>query len=78
MGALRDELVFCKEHGAVGVMMRGTECELPLSDPYFFPLYELATELDLAAIPALDLVRILAGSIQVSVPRPPKARRAFG
>ena len=48
MASMRDELVFCKEHGAVGIMMRGLECELPLSDPYFFPLYELAGELDLA------------------------------
>jgi predicted TIM-barrel fold metal-dependent hydrolase len=28
--------------------MRPLECELPLSDEYFFPLYEIASELDLA------------------------------
>jgi predicted TIM-barrel fold metal-dependent hydrolase len=45
---VRDELVFCKENGACSIFMRGLECELNLSDRLFFPLYEIAQELDLA------------------------------
>ena len=45
---VRDELAFCKENGACGIFLRGLECELNLSDRYFFPLYEIAQELDLA------------------------------
>ncbi len=45
---LRDELQFAKDNGACGIFLRALECELPLSDPYFYPLYELAGELDLA------------------------------
>ena len=48
MDKARDELQFAKDHGACGVFMRALECERPLSDPYFYPLYELASELDLA------------------------------
>jgi predicted TIM-barrel fold metal-dependent hydrolase len=44
---LRDELVFCKEHGACGIFMRGLEWDRNVADPYFYPLYELASELDL-------------------------------
>lgn len=44
----KDELVFCKEHGACGIFMRGLEWDRNVADPYFFPLYELASELDLA------------------------------
>lgn len=45
---VRDELQFCKDNGACGIFMRGLECELNLSDRFFFPLYEIAQELDLA------------------------------
>lgn len=45
---LEEELRFGKDHGACAVFMRPLECELPLSDESFFPLYELASELDLA------------------------------
>ncbi|MDH3242502.1 MAG: amidohydrolase [Alphaproteobacteria bacterium] len=47
-GKVRAELEFCKAHGAVSVFMRGLECERVLSHRYFFPLYEMAQELDLA------------------------------
>ena len=47
-GKVRDELVFAKEHGAVSIFMRGMECERVLTHRYFFPLYEMAQELDLA------------------------------
>lgn len=42
------ELRFAKEHGACGIFMRPVEGERLLHDPYFFPLYEEATRLDMA------------------------------
>jgi uncharacterized protein len=42
-----EELNFGKEHGAVGVMFRGVEKDRSLADPYFFPVYEEASRLDL-------------------------------
>ena len=47
-GKIRDELAFCKEHGACGIFLRGVECERLISHRHFFPLYEIAQELDLA------------------------------
>jgi len=47
MDRVNDELKFAKEHGACGVVMRGLETDRILSDPYFFPLYEEASRLDL-------------------------------
>jgi predicted TIM-barrel fold metal-dependent hydrolase len=43
----REELEFAKEHGACGVFMRGFEGDRHLSDPYFFPLYDIAQGLDM-------------------------------
>ena len=45
---VRDELVFAKEHGAVSIFMRGLECDRVLTHRYFYPLYEMAQELELA------------------------------
>jgi predicted TIM-barrel fold metal-dependent hydrolase len=42
-----DELRYGKENGAVGIFFRGVERDLTLDDPYFFPLYEEASRLDL-------------------------------
>jgi predicted TIM-barrel fold metal-dependent hydrolase len=42
-----EELDFAKENGAVGIFMRGLECERRLDNPYFFPLYKRAQELDM-------------------------------
>lgn len=47
MAKVRDELAWGKEHGACGIFLNGLECDLRLSDEYFFPLYEAAAELDL-------------------------------
>ena len=47
MDKIREELVFGKENGAVGVFIRGLEAEMRLANPYFFKLYEIAQELDL-------------------------------
>jgi predicted TIM-barrel fold metal-dependent hydrolase len=44
---LSEELKFGKENGACGVYLRGLEVERMLSDPYFYPLYEQASALDL-------------------------------
>jgi len=41
------ELHFSKENGACGVTMRAIEDDRLLIDPYFFPLYEEASRLDL-------------------------------
>jgi predicted TIM-barrel fold metal-dependent hydrolase len=42
-----EELVRAKHAGAIGVFKRGVECARSASDPYFFPVYEKAAELDL-------------------------------
>ena len=42
-----EELRFGKEHGACAVFWRGIEDERLPSDPYFYPLYEEAQDLDL-------------------------------
>ena len=41
------ELRWAKEHGAVGVFFRGIEGTRTLDDPYFFPVYQEASNLDL-------------------------------
>lgn len=43
----RAEMEFAKEHGACGIFMRCLENERHLGDSYFFPLYEIASDLDL-------------------------------
>lgn len=43
-----EELEFAKANGAVGVFKRGIEWDRPVHDPYFFPLYSKAADLDLA------------------------------
>lgn len=47
MARTMEELDFAKENGAVGIFLRGLECERRLDNPYFFPLYEKAQELDM-------------------------------
>lgn len=49
MDKVRDELAFCKDNGACGIFLVGIEDGRELDDPYFFPLWEIAQELDLAA-----------------------------
>lgn len=41
------ELQAVKELGAVGLLFRGIEGEISLADPYFFPIYEEASRLNL-------------------------------
>ncbi|HEY3169305.1 MAG TPA: hypothetical protein VGK57_18880 [Candidatus Binatia bacterium] len=40
------ELKWAKQNGAVGVFFRGMEGDLTLDNPYFFPVYQTAMELD--------------------------------
>ena len=42
-----EEIHFGKENGACGVYMRTVERDRLLSDPYFFPIYEEASKLDM-------------------------------
>jgi predicted TIM-barrel fold metal-dependent hydrolase len=48
MGAALEELKFCQQHGACGVFMRGIEGHRLITDPYFYPLYDDISRLDLA------------------------------
>ncbi len=62
--AAAEEMRFSKEHGAVGVCLKPYETGLMMVDPYFFPIYELAQELDLSVIAHIangdpELVRTL-------------------
>ena len=41
-----EELNWARDHGACGVFKKGLECGRTASDPYFFPLYEEASKLD--------------------------------
>ena len=47
MDRLDEELDFAQENGAVGIFMRGLECDRTLNDPCFFPVYEAAQERNL-------------------------------
>lgn len=45
--AVRAELEWSKKNGACGIFLRGLECERALGSPYFYPLWEMAGDLDL-------------------------------
>ena len=42
------ELKFCQQNGACGVFMRGIEGHRLITDPYFYPLYEEMSRLNMA------------------------------
>jgi len=42
-----DEIRFSKEHGACAVLMRPVEGNRLLADSYFYPIYQLASDLDM-------------------------------
>ncbi len=48
MSAALEELQYCRQQGACGVFMRGIEGHRLLTDPYFYPLYEAVSQLDMA------------------------------
>jgi predicted TIM-barrel fold metal-dependent hydrolase len=41
------EIRWAKDHGAVGVFFRGLEGDKTLDNPYFFPVYQVAMDLDM-------------------------------
>ncbi len=41
------EISWAKDHGAVGVFFRGLEGDKTLDNPYFYPVYQTANDLDL-------------------------------
>jgi uncharacterized protein len=45
-----EELEYGASHGAAGIHLRGVEHDMFLCDPYFFPLYERAQDLNLAIL----------------------------
>jgi uncharacterized protein len=45
--AAKEELRWSKDNGACAIFMRGIEQERLPSDPYYYPIYELASELDI-------------------------------
>jgi predicted TIM-barrel fold metal-dependent hydrolase len=45
-----EELEYGAAHGAAGIHLRGVEHDMFLCDPYFFPLYERAQDLNLAIL----------------------------
>jgi predicted TIM-barrel fold metal-dependent hydrolase len=45
-----DEIRFGKQHGAVGVLMRPIEGSRTIVDPYFYPLYEEASRLNMPIV----------------------------
>jgi predicted TIM-barrel fold metal-dependent hydrolase len=47
MDKVEEELRFAKDNGAVGVFLRGLECDRQFSHPFFFRLYELGESLNL-------------------------------
>jgi len=48
MEATLEQVRFAKEQGAVAVMMKGFHFGRPAGDPYFYPLYQLANDLDIS------------------------------
>ncbi|MGH7810103.1 MAG: amidohydrolase family protein, partial [Candidatus Binatia bacterium] len=48
IGASLEELRFCKQQGACGVFMRGIEGQRMITDPYFYPVFEEMSGLELA------------------------------
>lgn len=44
----KEEIKWAKENGSVAVIMRPLEGNRHLSDPYFYPIYETASDLDIA------------------------------
>ena len=47
MERLREELEFGKQNGACGIYLHGIEYDIPPSSSHYFPLYEMAQELDM-------------------------------
>ena len=48
LSAALEELKLCRQQGACGVFMRGIEGQRLINDPYFYPLYDEMSRLDMA------------------------------
>src|SRR5439155_5296463 len=48
IGEAIEQVKFAKENGGAAVCMRPLEGDRHLSDPYFYPLYQVASDLDMA------------------------------
>jgi predicted TIM-barrel fold metal-dependent hydrolase len=48
--AALDEIQFCKANGACAVFLRAIEGDRLLYDPYFYPVYEAASRLNMAMV----------------------------
>jgi len=44
---IREEMKFAKDNGACGIFVRGLECDKAIGDPRFYPLWEIASDLDM-------------------------------
>ena len=44
---IREEMKFAKDNGACGIFLRGLECDRAIGDPTFYPLWEIASDLDM-------------------------------
>src|SRR5262249_32736090 len=53
--AATDELRWAKQHGACGVFVRPIEHQRLLSDPFFYPLYEEASALNMPVVVHVSL-----------------------
>ena len=61
--AISEELEWARNNGACGIFMRGLECERALGDPYFYPLWEISSKLDL---PSVSIRPTAVSSIMIS------------
>ena len=86
MSASLEELKFCQQHGACGVFMRGIEGQRLITDPYFYPLYEEISRLNLAVgvhvgngnPQVIDLVSQYNGEVASEVSNSRHRRIPFG
>ena len=59
-----EQLNFGKEHGAVGIQVRGLEHGMYLSDPFFDPIWQHVNDLDMAVLVHLgDATRRIDGQV---------------
>ena len=67
-----DQIRYAKENGACAVLMRPVEGNRLLVDPYFYPIYEEASRLDMAI--AIHIANTYSRASPQSRRRPPRIR----
>jgi predicted TIM-barrel fold metal-dependent hydrolase len=50
LDAVEEEIAFAKAHGAVGVCLQPFDRDLMMLDPYYYPIYQVASDLDLPIV----------------------------